>query len=95
MDSTFGTNYKHSAKRVKIVVLGEAGVGKTALLHQYVNNHFSIGYRETIGVDIFSKDILVNDCLINMEIWDTAGQERYRSLGTAFYRKADCCVLGT
>ena len=32
-------------------------------------------------------------CSIKLQIWDTAGQERFQSLGVAFYRGADCCVL--
>jgi GTPase SAR1 family protein len=36
---------------------------------------------------------MVDDRLVTMQIWDTAGQERFQSLGVAFYRGADCCVL--
>ena len=35
----------------------------------------------------------MEDRLVTMQIWDTAGQERFQSLGVAFYRGADCCVL--
>ena len=38
---------------------------------------------------------MVDDRLVTMQIWDTAGQERFQSLGVAFYRGADCCVLGS
>ena len=37
--------------------------------------------------------VMVDDRLVTMQIWDTAGQERFQSLGVAFYRGADCCVL--
>jgi Ras-related protein Rab-7A len=37
--------------------------------------------------------VLVDDRLVTMQLWDTAGQERFQSLGVAFYRGADCCVL--
>lgn len=36
---------------------------------------------------------MVDDRLVTMQIWDTAGQERFQSLGVAFYRGSDCCVL--
>jgi Ras-related protein Rab-7A len=36
---------------------------------------------------------MVDDRLVTMQLWDTAGQERFQSLGVAFYRGADCCVL--
>ena len=40
-----------------------------------------------------SLQVMVDDRLVTMQIWDTAGQERFQSLGVAFYRGADCCVL--
>ena len=40
-----------------------------------------------------SRQVMVDDRLVTMQIWDTAGQERFQSLGVAFYRGADCCVL--
>ncbi|RLM91757.1 ras-related protein Rab7 [Panicum miliaceum] len=51
-------------------------------LARYVHKKFSQQYKATIGADFVTK-----------EIWDTAGQERFQSLGVAFYRGADCCVL--
>ena len=42
---------------------------------------------------IFTFQVMVDDRLVTMQIWDTAGQERFQSLGVAFYRGADCCVL--
>ena len=41
----------------------------------------------------FILQVMVDDRLVTMQIWDTAGQERFQSLGVAFYRGADCCVL--
>lgn len=40
-----------------------------------------------------TKEVMVDDRLVTMQLWDTAGQERFQSLGVAFYRGADCCVL--
>jgi len=73
--------------------LGDSGVGKTSLMNQYVNKKFSNTYKATIGADFLTKEIMVEDRLVTMQIWDTAGQERFQSLGVAFYRGADCCVL--
>lgn len=47
----------------------------------------------TIGADFLTKEVIVDDRVVTMQIWDTAGQERFQSLGVAFYRGADCCVL--
>ena len=58
-----------------------------------VNKKFSASYKATIGADFLTKEVLVDDRLVTMQLWDTAGQERFQSLGVAFYRGADCCVL--
>ncbi|CAB1318739.1 unnamed protein product, partial [Coregonus sp. 'balchen'] len=62
-------------------------------MNQYVNKRFSNQYKATIGADFLTKEVMVDDRLVTMQIWDTAGQERFQSLGVAFYRGADCCVL--
>jgi len=77
----------------KIIILGESSVGKTALLHKYVMGKFIEEHKATIGADFLTKDIQIKDKSITLQIWDTAGQERFQSLGNAFYRGADACVL--
>jgi GTPase SAR1 family protein len=47
----------------------------------------------TIGADFLTRELVVDDRVVTMQLWDTAGQERFQSLGVAFYRGADCCVL--
>jgi len=78
---------------LKVIILGDSGVGKTSLMNQFVNKKFSSQYKATIGADFLTKEVMVDDRLVTMQIWDTAGQERFQSLGVAFYRGADCCVL--
>mmetsp|Transcript_21488 Transcript_21488/g.19554 ORF Transcript_21488/g.19554 Transcript_21488/m.19554 type:complete len:211 (+) Transcript_21488:100-732(+) len=78
---------------LKIVILGDSGVGKTSLMNQYVNKRFSSQYKATIGADFLTKDVMIDDKLVTLQIWDTAGQERFQSLGVAFYRGADACIL--
>uniref|UniRef100_A0A0D6R147 Uncharacterized protein n=1 Tax=Araucaria cunninghamii TaxID=56994 RepID=A0A0D6R147_ARACU len=77
----------------KVIVLGDSGVGKTSMLTQYVYKRFTTQYKSTIGADFMTKELQVDDKLVTLQIWDTAGQERFQSLGVAFYRGADCCVL--
>lgn len=79
---------------LKVIILGDSGVGKTSLMHRYVNDKYSQQYKATIGADFLTKEVTVNDDKVaTMQVWDTAGQERFQSLGVAFYRGADCCVL--
>ena len=68
-------------------------VGKTSLLKQYVEKKFSGKYQATIGADFLSKDIVVNDQILMLQIWDTAGQEQYQTVQSIFYRGADGCII--
>jgi Ras-related protein Rab-7A len=62
-------------------------------MNQYVNKRFSNQYKATIGADFLTRELVIDDRVVTMQLWDTAGQERFQSLGVAFYRGADCCVL--
>ena len=78
---------------LKVIILGDSGVGKTSLMNQYVKKKFTTKYKATIGADFLNKEVVVDNRTVTLQIWDTAGQERFQSLGVAFYRGADCCVL--
>jgi Ras-related protein Rab-7A len=78
---------------LKVIILGDSGVGKTCLMNQYVAKKFDGRYKATIGADFLTKDIVSCDQPVTLQLWDTAGQERFQSLGSAFYRGADACVL--
>ena len=77
----------------KVVVIGDSGVGKTSLIQVFENNKFNQMFKPTIGADFSNKELVMGDRMVTLQIWDTAGQERFQSLGSAFYRGADCCVL--
>jgi Ras-related protein Rab-7A len=57
---------------LKIVILGDSGVGKTSLMNQYVNKKFSGQYKATIGADFLTKEVMVGENLVTLQIWDTA-----------------------
>ena len=78
---------------VKVVVIGDSGVGKTSLIQMFNLNKFTSNFKPTIGADFSNKEIKFDDRVVTMQIWDTAGQERFQSLSSAFYRGADCCCL--
>lgn len=78
---------------LKVILLGDSGVGKTSLMNRYVKDKFKSLYRRTIGADFFVKDVIVDDKVVTMQVWDTAGQERFQSLGLSFYRGSDCVIL--
>jgi len=56
---------------LKIIILGDSGVGKTSLMNQYVNKKFSNQYKATIGADFLTKEVMVDDKLVTLQIWDT------------------------
>lgn len=72
----------------KFIVIGDAGAGKSCLLHQFIENKFKKGSSHTIGVEFGSKIITTGGKRIKLQIWDTAGQERYRSVTRSYYRGA-------
>ena len=78
---------------LKVILLGDGGVGKSCLMNRFISNKFDTQCFHTIGVEFLNKDIRVDGKLITLQIWDTAGQERFKSLRTPFYRGADCCLL--
>ncbi|EDR26390.1 hypothetical protein, conserved [Entamoeba dispar SAW760] len=82
-----------SSRLLKTILLGSSNVGKTALIHRFVNQKFTNSYKATIGADFMTKSITVEGKEVTMQTWDTAGNERFISLSIAFYRGADCCGL--
>lgn len=79
---------------LKVVLIGDGGVGKTSLRIQFIHGRFTNNYKATIGADFITKEIQLDDGKkVSMQIWDTAGQERFQSLGVAYYRGADACII--
>ena len=64
----------------KILIIGDAGVGKSALLTRFSENAFLQSYQSTIGIDFNSRMIRVDKTICKLEIWDTAGQERFSTI---------------
>merc|ERR1719409_1164243 len=82
-------------KEYKIIIIGDAGCGKSCLFHQFREGKFKKESMATIGVEFGTKIIqLQNDTRrIKLNVWDTAGQERYRAVTRAYYRGAVGAVI--
>uniref|UniRef100_A0A8C6UXH8 Ras-related protein Rab-7b n=1 Tax=Neogobius melanostomus TaxID=47308 RepID=A0A8C6UXH8_9GOBI len=84
---------KDVAVTLKLIIIGNSGVGKSSFMNRYVNHRFTNMYRATVGTDFLSKTETIDGISVTMQIWDTAGTERFQSLGTPLYRGAHCCML--
>ncbi|XP_037007874.2 ras-related protein Rab-27B [Artibeus jamaicensis] len=83
---------------IKLLALGDSGVGKTTFLYRYTDNKFNPKFITTVGIDFREKRVVYNTqgpsessgktFKVHLQLWDTAGQERFRSLTTAFFRDA-------
>ena len=92
MNSEKGSEMVESGE--KVVIIGDASVGKTSIILRYVNNSFSDNIKPTIGCDHYEKEVEFGEGLkLKLSIWDTAGQERFRGLSTSYYKKAKCVLL--
>ena len=74
--------------KLKLVVVGDSGVGKTNLIKRFANNTFNSNSKATVGVEFLSKSFKINNRVFKIEMWDTAGQERYKSITAAYYKGA-------
>lgn len=82
--------YTHSAK---VVVVGDAAVGKTSLIVRYVKGVYNPSYIITLGVNFFVQDIGIGTQKLRMQIWDTAGQERFGPVRQKYYMGARGALL--
>ncbi|KAL2835533.1 rab GTPase Vps21/Ypt51 [Aspergillus pseudoustus] len=78
---------------VKLVLLGEAAVGKSSLVLRFVNNDFQENKEPTIGAAFLTQKCSLPTRTIKFEIWDTAGQERFASLAPMYYRNAQAALV--
>jgi len=79
--------------QIKLLMIGDSGVGKTCLLLRYANDSFSPTFITTIGIDFKIKNIQLDGKRIKLQIWDTAGQERFRTITTSYFRGAQGILL--
>ncbi|KAK7202032.1 small GTP-binding protein Rab18 [Novymonas esmeraldas] len=86
-------------KTIKVLLIGDSGVGKSSLLLSFTTGAFDENISATIGIDFKVKKVSVvdmhsgNKATVNLQLWDTAGQERFRTLTSSYYRGAQAVVL--
>ena len=81
---------------IKVVLIGESGVGKTSIISRFTHDKFDKEIITTTGASYTSKRMIFEKYQnkeLKYEIWDTAGQEKYRSLTQIFYKDASIAIL--
>jgi small GTP-binding protein len=86
-------DHKQFDLNFKLIIIGDAGVGKSCLTNQAIKNVFDEAYNATVGFEFVSFNLKLDDVSIKLQIWDTCGQEIYRSLISSFYRNATLAMI--
>ncbi|CAM0905613.1 unnamed protein product [Alopecurus aequalis] len=73
---------------IKLLLIGDSGVGKSCLLLRFSDDTFTTSFITTIGIDFKVRTVELDGRRVKLQIWDTAGQERFRTITTAYYRGA-------
>ena len=87
---------KKETESLKVVLLGDSGVGKTSIINRFANNIFESKYMSTLTSAYFTKTMKFDDFggkELKFELWDTAGQERYRAVTKILYKDAQVIIL--
>ncbi|XP_063313257.1 ras and EF-hand domain-containing protein isoform X1 [Pelobates fuscus] len=87
------SKYPNTEKAYKIVLAGDAAVGKSSFLMRLCKNEFRGNTSATLGVDFQMKTLVVDGEPTLLQLWDTAGQERFRSIAKSYFRRADGVLL--
>ena len=78
---------------LKISIIGDSSIGKSCLIYRYIENFFDTYSLPTVGIDFYTKRIIVDDENYKLHIFDLAGQERFRSIVTSYYRQNHGIIL--
>lgn len=79
---------KHYDHLLSLLLLGDSGVGKSALLMRFADDTFTESFIATIGIDFKIQTLQIDGKTVKLQIWDTAGQEKFRTITSAYYRGA-------
>ena len=91
---TVSSSPENVGRRVKILMLGDSGVGKSSLILRWTLDTFSPTLTSTVGVNFKSKKVVLKGGdVVNVQVWDTAGQEQFHKITTSYYKGAQGIML--
>ena len=79
--------------RVKLLILGDSGVGKSSILVRYTEQKFNHSHIATIGLDFKTKTLEIDGKKLEMQIWDTAGTEKFRVITRTYYQGSSGIII--
>src|SRR5690348_8037815 len=78
---------------VKLMFIGNSGVGKSSILLKFCDEKFDMSHISTIGVDFKIRSIKYKEKVVKLQLWDTAGQERFKSIVSSYYNGSKGIIL--
>jgi len=79
--------------RIKLILLGDVGVGKSAIIQRFYDNTFEENILTTFNSSFLEKEVTIKGKKVVLEIWDTVGQEQYRSMTQLFVKNSKIIIL--
>ena len=84
---------KSELETISIIMVGDTSVGKSTLMKKFISGQFSDSLAPTLGIEIYKKEISIDEKQYLYRIWDTCGQERFRSLSKSYFHNSDGIML--
>ena len=86
-------NNSEDEKEIKVILLGNSGVGKTSIINRYVNNVYNSNCETTLGSTYSTREVIKDNVIYKLNLWDTTGQEKYHSITNLFIKGSSIVIL--